>query len=195
MKLLPCLLFCLGSFLLTSSGLVAQDISAELPKEPEAVPAVTAPTASIKVLSDGQILLNDKPIKIEDLTPSLEKSYRDRPDLEVNIAAESSASQSVVKQVTSSVQKAGIKRVTVGTGPAKPKAEDGKPKINEADSTANSLSVTLSPKQVEALRKELEKKRRTEAEIAKERKMLERTPNLHNKNKTLKNRLSIPKRF
>jgi len=82
---------------------------------------------------------------------------------------------------------------------APPSAPIATPVVNEASKSevpSRTTKIELTPEQTEALRKELEKKRASEEKKARERELLDRTPNLEKqKNKTIKQRESIPKRF
>jgi len=106
-------------FIITAP-LMGSAIRLDLPKT-DAAKAISVPAfVTLVVDKSGQIFLNDKPLKLDELTRELAQTAGRNPDTEVQLRADEAVPYGKVVEVMGVAQKAGLSRIGFVAEPGKP---------------------------------------------------------------------------
>lgn len=106
-------------FIITAP-LMGSAIRLDLPKT-DAAKAISVPAfVTLVVDKSGQIFLNDKPLKLDELMRELAQTAGRNPDTEVQLRADEAVPYGKVVEVMGVAQKAGLSRIGFVAEPGKP---------------------------------------------------------------------------
>ncbi len=126
--LIDVMLVLLVIFMLTAP-LMTSSLKLDLPKADAPPPPANKqpPTLSIVLTADGEMHLEDKVVKPDDLVKQAQDQAKKHPDTEVQLRADQAVSYGRVADLIGLLQKAGLNRIAFVTDPNAPEAPPAKP--------------------------------------------------------------------
>ena len=110
MPLIDMVFILLIFFLLTSSAL-QPSLGVELPKTTEGE-LNNLPTLVVTIQADGTLLIDERPVSMDRLLPSIESRYREQPNTELTIRADRRVAFGEVVKIMDLCKRAGAEEVS-----------------------------------------------------------------------------------